>query len=363
MEPTDPLERLEQLNAKAEELQSKADATIDEIRAGTNPLNELETDPSDPSERYMILLNGTNEGASWFPSAANILYAYHTAKKFGYTDEVIALFLQTTDSPLDFTPEITEMWEEALLTDDPSLADDPARLDAAIEEIRDTLRDALREEIGDYPREIVQPEAWEGFLDGRDLLHEPIEPVVDYRDYEVTTQALREAISSLPSDGNDLINIIYAGHGNTRSLYLKSGDFLFPRQVNEVLKGVSYGRLVWISLASLNSAFVERLAPEGDAILVSANWENESPRTNPGWLVEVMFNLEVGSPMKLAGRGTRSPSGAGSWWVDDRYYLWSIEAGEEVGFFSGRSAEAGGGEYGDLSAADWLSPLMYIRKR
>ncbi len=334
-------------------------SNIDEIRAGTNPLNDLETDPNDPSERFMILMNGSNEDASWFPSAANILYTYHAARKFGYKDREIALLLQTNDSPLDLTPESRAIWEELLVAESPSLAGDPAGLDAAMEEIQRVWREAF----GDYPHEILQPAAWEGFLDGRDLLHEPMEPVVDYRDFEVTTEAFREAISSLPSDGNDLVTIIYAGHGNTRNLYLKPNEFLFPSQVSEALEGVSYGRFLWISLASLNSAFVERLAPEGDAILVAANWEDESPGTNPAWLVEVMFKLEVGSPMKLAGAGTRNPGGAGSWRVDDRYYLWSIEAGEEVGFFSGRSTEAGGGEYGDLRAADWLSPLMYIRKR
>ncbi len=335
-------------------------SNAEEISAGTNPLNEMETSPDNLSERFIVLINGTNHGTTWNPSAANVLYAYHTAKRNGYGDDNILLFIQTNDDPLEieYNPRVLESWNQNLLQYRPVLANDPAILQLFLE----VEKSGLKEIADTYPQQVLKPSRWEGLYEDMDLLTEPVPANIDYRDTAVDTVTFLNRIRTLPADSNDLITIVFAGHGNGGSLYVNPDNNLFPDQINEALQQLSYGRLLWISLASFNEIFVTQLAPQGDAILVASNASDESAGTNPAWIVEVLYNLDVGAPIKSAGRsvGGRGPDGV---WrsTGDRFYLWALQDGKQRGFYSGKFAPDGGGDFGDTSVADWTNPLIYLR--
>jgi len=333
----------------------------EEIGAGTNPLNEMETSPDNLSERFIVLINGTNHGTTWNPNAANILYAYHTAKRNGYGDDNILLFIQTNDDPLEieYNPRVLDLWLQGLLQFEPALANDPAILQQVLE----IEKRELTEIAETYPQQVLKPSRWEGLYDDMDLLTEPAPAIIDYRDRAVDTVTFLNRIRTLPADGNDLITIVFAGHGNADSLYVNPDNDLLPDRINDALQQLSYGRLFWISLASFNESFVTQLAPQGDAILVASNASDESGGSNAAWIVEVLYNLDVRSPIKSAGRlvGGRGPDGV---WrsTGDRFYLWAFRDGKQGGFYSGKFAQADGGDFGDTSVADWTSPLIYFRK-
>jgi len=65
-------------------------SNIDEINQGTNPLNPLETDPTNLSERFAILVFGADGGC---PLHTVLLSLYHILKKNGYDDGHIFLVL------------------------------------------------------------------------------------------------------------------------------------------------------------------------------------------------------------------------------------------------------------------------------
>lgn len=169
---------------------------ITELKQGTNPLNELETVPTNPSERYAVIAAFSNV----FPSpkdpsiliptdliAHDALEFYHLLRKNGYDDDHITLFLYRIDQDLK---EIG-----------PGLP-----IPKPISETVAPLRTRILPD--DDP-------LWKGDDEwaGKNLLSDLGSVKIDYDTNDVTTLNFLNAVSSLPTDDNDDIFMYYASHG------------------------------------------------------------------------------------------------------------------------------------------------------
>lgn len=111
--------------------------------------------------------------------------------------------------------------------------------------------------------------------------------------------------------------------------------------------------------SSYGGGFVEKLSPHGTAILITANRSHESSMSSAAWNVGVANNLDNGLPIKLAGRGVggRGADGIGGS-EGDGYNLWYFEDGKQIGFYSAKKPEFGGGEFGDLGVSNWTNVFI-----
>ncbi|MCK4733672.1 MAG: caspase family protein, partial [Methanophagales archaeon] len=144
---------------------------INELMQSTNPLNDLETDSNNLSERYAVIASGVN----CYGCSANVLEMYHLLKKNGYDDNHVVLFLNHRDHNRIY-PDEDSNWG------------------------------------GDNE--------WKG----KDLLHDLGYVVINYENSDVTVKKFLDSIVNLPTDDNDEILIYYSGHGCGSS---KPGDAAF----------------------------------------------------------------------------------------------------------------------------------------
>jgi len=172
-------------------------SNLDEILQGTNPLNDLETDPNNLSERYAILVN-----SAAIPGDADLnLEIYHLLKRNGYNDRNIELFFS-----------LLEMHKDTF----------------------DTLA-----KISDFP-----------WLNGKHSLKD-FRVEIDYEGYDnITPSNFLNSIRNLPSDENDMIFVYYVGH-----YYLLGGrGDVSPSEMNRALNSIKYGKSIFL----VESCYAER---------------------------------------------------------------------------------------------------------
>ncbi|MFH1473662.1 MAG: hypothetical protein ABIE55_02090 [Candidatus Aenigmatarchaeota archaeon] len=197
-------------NALKENWDKSGPTNIAEIRQGTNPLNDLEDDSSNLSERHAILVN--NGGIP--SSAGRILGLYHILKKNGYSDDKINL---------SFSLEKPRYNENQL-----SVEKDVGLLDG-IEWLKDNFKGNL---LKDYNVE------------------------VDHRDGEITPIAFLNWIRELKTDDNDTIFIYYGGHGPGP---LGPVESVLAKDMNVALNSKSYGRGVFINESCGAESYLKQL--------------------------------------------------------------------------------------------------------
>jgi len=159
---------------------------------GTNPLNELETDPRNWSERYAILLETPRHALA----ARTCISLYYLLKKNGYDDHITIFFT------------LLDMHKKAFYEN----------------EWVDSLRKWLK---GD--------------------------PLKDYTvmlDYptrkDVTIENYVKTLTSLPSDENDIVLIWYEGHGGFTFYSPEYSKFHINKQM-PYITSMQYGRLIFIN--------------------------------------------------------------------------------------------------------------------
>ena len=217
---------------------------ITEILQGTNPLNDLEIDPNNLSERYGII--GTPWG-SWF-NTKRILELYHTLKKNGYDDDHIILFLQNLyeDHKPDFTRKCIEdplfPWLKGDL-----LNDFPVHVD-------------LGSEKGEH-----MPRA--KFL---------------------------RFFTNLPSDENDEVLFCFIGHGNIDRITIGDPSIRYY-ELNKAINSMQYGRMTFIVNISYGGGFIANLnrpQPLKQVLAISSGSETESSGTGTLFLPPFIRYLE-----------------------------------------------------------------------
>jgi len=178
-----------------------------EILQGTNPLNSLEKSPDNLSERYLILINGLDR-ADIDESAEAILLVYHLARRNGYDDDHLIVFLNLRN--LD-----------------------------------------VKKVIGDN---LLWKQSWSCL----DLLNDIAEIKQDYRDEKVNFKNIVSAIKSLALkiDSNDEVIIYFDGHGWER-FSLNKDEALEYYHFNDLLSRLKNGRKV-IILSSCSSEYIIR---------------------------------------------------------------------------------------------------------
>ncbi|MBN2202632.1 MAG: hypothetical protein JW700_00380 [Candidatus Aenigmarchaeota archaeon] len=173
--------------ALSENWDGSGPSNIEEIRQGTNPLNDLEDVPGDFSDRYAVLVETLGSPGA----VGRVLGTYHLLKKNGYSDDKINLSIK-------LSPEFEES--------DISL--DRGGLASGLEWLKEDLKGNL---IHDY------------------------KTVIDHRDGEITPITISSWIKDLNSDGNDSIFIYHNGHGGQ----LGSGE-----ELNNALNLINYKNLL-----------------------------------------------------------------------------------------------------------------------
>ena len=183
---------------------------IIELEQGTNPLNDLETDPSDLSERYAVIAALSNvfldsqDPSILVPTdliAHDALEFYHLLRMNGYDDDHISLFLYHIDQKMeDIGPGV------------PIPKPIPNSVSGWIEN-EDNPNDDI-DGIDDY----ILPDddwQWEGDNEwaGKNLLSDLGPVQIDYENERVTVENFLNEVSNLPTDENDVIFIYYASHG------------------------------------------------------------------------------------------------------------------------------------------------------
>jgi len=162
-------------------------------------LNELETDPSNLSERWAILVNG-RDISDW-----NVAETYQLLKRNGYDDSHIIFF----------------HWN-----------DNPEPLSGGGHVIPPALFPWLKQTI---------PERNWGIWY---IVNYP-NSEIDYETSEVTVENFLNAVKNLSSDDNDIVFIYYFGHGGTPFL---SDGFVEAEEFNKALSSIKYGRLIYFSI-------------------------------------------------------------------------------------------------------------------
>ena len=184
-------------------------SNIDEINQGTNPLNDLEIDAKDLSERYAVLVAAY--GAVGV--ARSILAVYHLLKRAGYKDENIQLFIYI--HPAHRTPEYLE-W---------------------LDSVPELLNFSFFVWLKNPPLSGYQVE-------------------IDYLNEEVTPSNFVKSLRNLPSDDNDIVFIYYYGHGPGPLGHL---GLVYPKDMNEVLSSLHFGRLIFLNDACSSESYIKVL--------------------------------------------------------------------------------------------------------
>lgn len=183
---------------------------ITELEQGTNPLNDLETDPSNLSERYAVIAAFSNvfldsqDPSILVPTdliSHDALEFYHLLRMNGYGDDHVSLFLYHIDQKMeDIGPGV------------PIPKPIPNSVSGWIEN-KDNPNDDI-DGIDDY----ILPDddwQWEGDNEwaGKNLLSDLGPVQIDYENERVTLENFLNEVSDLPTDENDVIFIYHASHG------------------------------------------------------------------------------------------------------------------------------------------------------
>jgi len=222
---------------------------LNEIMQETNPLNELETDPRNWSERYAVIVSPTGFNIRRIRKICEILV------KNGYDDKHIYLTLNPLYSNLGkIDPRKEKEWYFPV---------------TGGEEVKKGS-----ETIKDYPLKI-------------DHIG-PCKPIL--------AEYFLKDLKELPSDPNDQILIYTDSHGNCEAIYL--GRDVFAKELNEVLKKVSYGEAIIVVSASYAGGFVEKLNGNPNLLRIGIQSATESSQ-NP-FMVFFLMRLDSGLSIKDA---------------------------------------------------------------
>ncbi len=178
---------------------------IDEIIAGTNPLNRLEVDPNDPSERYAVLVFSCASQEDWrqLPMAKidveNAGTIYKMFLKNGYSADNILLIV-------DPGPELAE-----------NNVTTGMAIDFKVEYRNGQVVSDSRAKMADY------------FL---------------------------KQTANLPSDENDMIIIHESAHGNSSAIRL--GRIMDFAEFNEALQ-MKFGQLISIFASCSSEGYIDSL--------------------------------------------------------------------------------------------------------
>lgn len=244
-------------------------SNFDEIMQGTNPLNRVETDSSNLSGRYAILIHTAGIPGN----AKSILEVYHLLKKNGYDDAHITLFFNLLPKYQEWFNTICENpsfpWLEGnLLTDFPVVID--YNLSPSVSS----------------------------------------DPPAGYGYEEITKVNFLNAIKNMSSDGNDSVFIYYLGHGNSQTICIGNLDRYpwgtVPSEMNEALSLMKYGTAVFVNESCESGGFVKELNkpnPLRNLVAIGGMAENES---GGDWFSHYFFKyLEQGLGTKESFNSTQ----------------------------------------------------------
>ncbi len=288
---------------------------IDELLQGTDPLHKLETKPNEPSKRYAIVISGAGLSRDDNTSQLGALFFYHELMKAGYEDKDIQLLLPTqhlqNPNNLAFSPLDWRSWW-------------------------DTNSDLYRW-LGKNLFELAPVEA-------------------DYKDWDVTAEAVNNAFTSIQSkiDNNDTLTVYMTGHGYGSE---RPGDNVFwlnwktIRGVNpttgridgdpiritsrEIVAGLnkfSYGGAVVFDNSSRSEALIRDLGlgPLGNTTVGVASSYVKDPAGHSGWGQWLIDRLAMGLPLLDAGRRLQNDFPGMDMPFIDRYYEPSSELAKEL---------------------------------
>ncbi len=268
-----------------------------ELRQHTNAYEALETDPGNLSERYAVLMNGTQRGIdskNKFADPGNVLGVYHYFKANGYSDDQIVLLFQS-----DFL---------------------------------------------ENPKNVSSLPGSKYF---GNLLEVPLPAVIDVKDQNVTTYSVLEQVRAIPTDNNDHLTILIDAHGNNfrspqTQVLIQPGDYLSPSQLSAALNSKQFGGAVIISSMSWGQGFFNYLTPKGPVTTIAQNDVTET-FSSASWPTLVTVSLDGGTSLKN---------------LSARYYANIFSGSSIVGtyYFS----FAGSRETGDISMLSKTNPLRYF---
>mgnify|MGYP000356635047 CR=1 FL=1 len=273
---------------------------MDELKQGSNPLNDLEVDPNNPSERWAILINYDDTKYGDDDDDDNLTY-YHLLKRNGFDDEHIILFLEKHDD-----------------------ASIPSRLLSPFFEW-DFIRDVGKDLFKDYKVE------------------------VDYLNDEVNKENVLACLRNLASDENDIVLISVSAHGSKEGYfaidphtgYAEDTD-LYGREFNEAIGQIKYGRLIYVQGSCHAEGFIRDIA-NGPYQLDNLLALGETSIGEPGggaYFAPILFSLLNYKPLFEA-------------------YEWSLEyvrrghLNHPVLYYYGQ----------DDSWIYWFNPIVYLPKK
>ena len=259
-------------------------SNADEILAGSNPLNFLETVGGPRSARWLVLINGSNAATNYIPNRLNSLYAYHIAKRNGYDDAHILLMLSDDDAFVHYDPAAQYPDGESgkYLYGDQEFN----RVRAGTSEFRNL------------------PVATVYRFYGKDLLTYPTPVVVDASNV-VDASHVRSAVESLPVGAQDVLTIMYTGHGNLNSAYLSPQSSLYPTDFDEMVGRLHPGAYLLMYPGSYGEGVVEQLRPTVPAVVAFQNLRDQSIGSSGEWTMTVADGLDGRKPIALATTLTR----------------------------------------------------------
>jgi hypothetical protein len=220
-------------------------SNIEEILQGTNPLNKLETNPHNLSERYVVIastfgyVNNTCE-------VQDINQIGSILKRNGFTDESVFLILDPGFGQINITKDLP-----------------------------------------------IQPDYEVKYLTGPDV------PPPSDENYGNRVEGSRDAaksqllsyIKNLPSDENDLVLIYVYAHGNAD--FMLTGKDTSVTEINEVFRQIEYGEMTFIPNICHAGGFVKQLEIKPNMLAVGVMAENETGCGSREY-IDFMANLNKG---------------------------------------------------------------------
>jgi hypothetical protein len=239
---------------------------ITEINQGTNPLNDLEVDPNNLSERYLVYMAGlvSTRGS---PQIYGLMLE-HLALKHGFKKENVISFW--------YYPE--KYWNE---------------FNEVLEKRKQLI--AKAEYLGKEPWELLEWEVKHGLITAAKFSIYTILPwlrghlmndyniEIDYLNDEVTPDRIINAIKNVPSDENDIVLLYYGGHGNSSEEFSNhfGADGIDQSTLNKAIHSIDYGRFIFISYS----------CDSGDYVAVKPDWRYDKGLDNNPYKLKEFLSI------------------------------------------------------------------------